>query len=75
MSSDGSGYRGRVLKGKIGMWLAQRASRSGFLNGLCRSLLGKVMAIDPNKDFMRDEMIEFDVGFDPDELDRYQRGE
>jgi hypothetical protein len=30
---------------------------------------------DPENDFMYDEMIESDLGFDPEELARYQRGE
>ena len=33
------------------------------------------MRRDPDEDFMRDPIIDNDQGFDPEELDRYQRGE
>jgi hypothetical protein len=31
--------------------------------------------LPPEEDFMRDPLIDNDEGFDPEELDRYQRGE
>lgn len=38
-------------------------------------MLEKAMAVSPEHDFMRDPIVDNDQGFDPDELDRYQRGE
>lgn len=69
-------YKRRVLEAKIGLWLAQRASRdTGLFDKGCRFLLTKVLSIPPEKDFMRDEIIDKDLGYSPEELDRYQRGE
>ena len=42
---------------------------------MCRKMIVKATAVDPATDFMRDEFVDNDQGFDPDELDRYQRGE
>jgi hypothetical protein len=69
-------YRQRVLKAKIGMWLASRASRNtGIVDRLCRRVLARLTKLDPADDFMRDDLIELDQAFDPEELARYQRGE
>ena len=58
------------------MWMAKRSSRNkSFIDRLCRRMIEKAMATDPDKDFMRDPLIDQDEGFDPDELDRFQRGE
>jgi hypothetical protein len=38
-------------------------------------VLNRATALPPEKDFLRDPLIDNDEGFDPDELDRYQRGE
>ncbi len=60
----------------IKMWMAKRSSRNkSFLDRLCRRMIEKAMATDPDKDFMRDPLVDEDEGFDPDELDRFQRGE
>ena len=69
----------RVLgdtKAHIVQWLGQRASRDvNFVDRLCRRLLDRVLRLPLENDFLRDEWVDSDVGFDPDELDRYQRGE
>ncbi|NNE45436.1 MAG: hypothetical protein HKN37_02120 [Rhodothermales bacterium] len=63
-------------KARIVQWLGQRASRDiNFVDRLCRRLLDRVLRLPPENDFLRDEWVDSDVGFDPDELDRYQRGE
>lgn len=60
----------------IQMWMARRSSRNkSFIDRLCRRMIEKAMATDPDLDFMRDPLIDEDEGFDPDELDRFQRGE
>ena len=57
------------------MWLAQRASRdTGAIDRLCRRLLDRAVAPSADDAFMRDDWVDNDEGFDPDELDRYQRG-
>ena len=38
-------------------------------------MIEKAMSTPPEDDFMRDPLIDDDQGFDPDELDRFQRGE
>jgi len=57
-------------------WIARRSSRNRTLiDRICRRLIEKAVATDPESDFMRDPLIDNDQGFDPDELDRFQRGE
>ena len=61
---------------KLKIALATKASRNQTLTDrLCRHLLERISTPKPEDDFMRDEMIDNDIGFDPDELDRFQRGE
>lgn len=68
--------QGEERKARIAVWLGKRASRNlGFGDRLCRVLLDRVLRLPPEQDFMRDDWIDSDMGFDPDELDRYQRGE
>lgn len=71
-----SKYKRRVLEAKVGLWLAQRASReTGLVDRACRFLLTKILSVPAEKDFMKDDIIENDVGYSAEELDRYQRGE
>ena len=64
--------RGAILK----TWIATRSSRNkSFIDRLCRRMIEKAVAVDPDRDFMRDPLIDNDEGFDPQELDRFQRGE
>ena len=68
--------RAEERKAKISVWIARRASRdTGIIDRLCRRFLSRALGRAPAKDFMRDDWVNTDVGFDPDELDRYQRGE
>lgn len=63
-------------KARLVQWLGQHASRNvSFVDRVCRRLLNRVLRLPPENDFLRDEWVDSDVGFDPDELDRYQRGE
>lgn len=63
-------------KARFAQWLGERASRNtNFVDRLCRRLLDRVLRLPPDDDFLRDEWVDSDVGFDPDELDRYQQGE
>ena len=56
-------------------WVASRASRNATpLDKVCRRVVG-VLLEPPGEDFMRDPLVDEHPGFDPDELDRYQRGE
>ena len=38
-------------------------------------LVTRATAVKPQDDFLRDPLIDNDQGFDPNELDRFQRGE
>ncbi len=64
------------LQARFGIWLGRRASRNlGPVDRLCRRLLARALALAPQDDFLRDDWVDSDAGFDADELDRYQRGE
>lgn len=69
-------YRKRERQARIGIWLAKRASRNtGWFDRVCRRLMLRLTKIDPEKDFMRDDMVDQDAGFSVEELQRFERGE
>ncbi|MEM9570884.1 MAG: hypothetical protein AAF996_05425 [Pseudomonadota bacterium] len=64
--------RGAAMK----TWVAKRSSRNKtFIDRWCRRMIEKAVATDPDQDFMRDPLIDNDEGFDPEALERFQRGE
>lgn len=76
MAASEKELRRREFGARLAMRMAARSSRNRtLLDRLCRLLIDKAMRRDPHEDFMRDPEIDNDPGFDPDELDRYQRGE
>ncbi len=76
MSAGEREMRKRERSATIALWMAERASRNkSLLDRLCRRMVARATRIEPGRDFMRDPLIDNDRGFDPDELDRYQRGE
>ena len=76
MSTDERNLRKRERAARIMLRMAARASRNkSLLDRLCRIMVARATYIQPERDFMRDPLIDNDVGFDPEELDRYQRGE
>lgn len=69
-------YHKRVWKSKLTMWMASRAMRNKTaLDRYFRSMIEKGMTLPPDNDFMKDDIIDNDQGYDPEELARYQRGE
>ncbi len=65
-------YWVRVAMAKGAVVLAKRASRNqSWSDRLIRRLLDRVLKFN----FDLDEMVLLDQGYDPDELERYQRGE
>ena len=61
---------------KLTVWMAGKSSRNKSLSDkICRFLVSRATAVKPEDDFLRDPLIDNDQGFDPDELDRFQRGE
>jgi len=68
-------YRKRARKGRIMIWLASRASRDSnrLIDRLCRKLMNRAMTLEPEDDFMRDDIIDNDLGFSADELDAYEK--
>lgn len=61
---------------RLQMWMAGKSSRNKSLSDrFCRWLLVRMTTPKPEDDFLRDEFVDNDQGFDPDELDRFQRGE
>ena len=77
MSSDAKKFRSSVRVAKIRMWMAARASRGrkGWLDRMITNFINRALAVDPERDFMRDELVESEPGFDAEELARYERGE
>ena len=76
MSGDARSLRRQERSAKLAIWMAGRSSRNkSLLDKLCRWMVARETAIAPEHDFLRDELIDNDTGFDPDELDRYQQGE
>ena len=76
MSRSEKSLKKRERSAKLAIWMAGRSSRNKtLLDKVCRWLVARETTLPPEHDFLRDELIDNDQGFDPDELDRYQRGE
>lgn len=76
MSADDKTIKRRERSAKLMTWMAGKSSRNqSFTDRVCRFLVDRATAVKPEDDFLRDPLIDNDVGFDPDELDRFQRGE
>lgn len=61
----------RAAAAKIGFALAKKASRNQtWFDRLARRILERVLHFN----FDLDEMVVSDQGYDPDELERYQKG-
>ena len=61
---------------RLMIWMATKSSRNhSVTDKLCRLILNKATTSSPKDDFMRDSFVDNDKGFDPDELERFQRGE
>ena len=76
MSGQEKLIRKRERSAKLAIWMAGRSSRNkSLLDKLCRWIITRELTVPQEQDFLRDELIDNDEGFDPDELDRYQRGE
>ncbi|WP_295686568.1 hypothetical protein [uncultured Nevskia sp.] len=64
-------YFVRVALAKVGFALAKKASRNQtWFDRLARRVLERVLHFN----FDLDEMVLTDQGYDPDELERYQKG-
>lgn len=76
MSLTDEQLRKKEKSARMMIWMASRSSRNKtFVDKICRFLISRATKVKPEDDFMRDELIDSDLGFDPDELDRFQRGE
>ncbi|WP_422025962.1 hypothetical protein [Pyruvatibacter mobilis] len=76
MTRKKTDHRKQERMARLMIRIAARSSRNQtLLDRLCRMVLNRATALPPEQDFMRDPLIDNDQGFDPDELDRYQRGE
>ena len=76
MSGDERSLKSQERSAKLAIWMAGRSSRNkSLLDKVCRWMVVRETTVPPENDFLRDELIDNDEGFDPDELDRYQRGE
>ena len=76
MSSGETTHRMREGAAKLLVWMASRASRNKTpVDKFCRFAVSRLTKQPADKDFMRDDFVDNDQGFDPDELDRYQRGD
>lgn len=69
-------FEKKVKKIQFAMKLAKRGMRNkSLLDKFCAFLMKRMTQNSPRKDFMVDELVDADLGFDPDELARYERGE
>ena len=76
MSGDERSLKTQERSAKLAIWMAGRSSRNkSLLDKVCRWMVVRETAVPQENDFLRDELIDNDEGFDTDELDRYQRGE
>ncbi len=76
MSAKEKAQKKRERSAAMMVWIAGRSSRNKTLvDKICRKMVNRATHVDPKDDFLRDPLIDNDEGFDPDELDRYQRGE
>ncbi|WP_428481179.1 hypothetical protein [Pyruvatibacter mobilis] len=76
MTRKKTDHRKQERMARLMIRIAARSSRNQtLLDRLCRMVLNRATALPPEEDFLRDPLIDNDEGFDPDELDRYQRGE
>ena len=69
-------YRRRARRGRLGFRLARSAFRKqqSWLDRLLTRLLRRALAPrSPAADFMRDEIVDADIRFDVEELERYQQ--
>ena len=76
MTGDPSMKR-RMHTSRLGLWLAERAGRhpKSWLDRLALRMLERALGpVDPQNDFMHDELIESDRGYSARELEEYQRG-
>ena len=77
MKADRRAFRRRVRAHRLTMWLVARASRldGSWIDRLCLRLVNRRAAPrNPDQDFMRDEIVDADIGFTVGELDAFQRG-
>jgi hypothetical protein len=67
-------YRRRARFGRFAFRLVRSAGRKrqSWLDRLLTRVLRRATAPQPGADFMRDELVDADIGFDPAELARYQ---
>ena len=76
MSGDERSLKTQERSAKLAIWMAGRSSRNkSLLDKVCSWMVVRETAVPPENDFLRDELIYNDEGFDPDDLYRYQRGE
>lgn len=76
MSANDKEIKKLERSSKLTVWMAGKSSRNKSLSDkICRLLVKRATAVKPEDDFLRDPLIDNDQGFDPDELDRFQRGE
>ena len=65
-----------TFKAKLMLRMAAKSSRNlSLTDKLCRRILDRAVSRPEEEDFMRDELVDNDLGFDPDELAAYQAGE
>ncbi len=72
------GKRTRIAK--IQLWMAARASRNRsmldrIVQPIMNRILDKALELDPENDFMTDDIVNSNIGYTAEDLERYQRGE
>ncbi len=76
MSASDKAIKKQERSAKLMTWMAGKFSRNKTVSDrICRFFVERATAVKPEDDFLRDPLIDNDVGFDPEELERFQRGE
>ena len=75
MTPNENALRKKERAARLKVWMAGRSSRNKTLiDKACRFLIARATKVEPEKDFLRDPLIDEDLGFDADELERFQQG-
>lgn len=74
MSGTARDFKRRARFGRFAFRLVRSAGRKrqSWLDRLLTRFLRRATAPKPGADFMRDELVDADIGFDPAELARYR---
>lgn len=76
MTIDRKAERKKERAARLGVWMALRSSRNkSLIDKLCRWIIERTMAKKAHlRDYVRDELIDNDLGFRAEDLEAYEQG-